>query len=162
MLFEKKIFFTLLLFCTVQFSFAQVKKRTYKTFHETSYAKGDVIFVDVLYHDSRLDYTGIDSVKLIGDFLAAHPTYKIEIGVYNDVRGSSAYNKKSSESRAQCVADYLNKNYNIPYDRMKCYGYGEEFPVHTQEQINKETNTDKKNILYAANRKTEIKILSVK
>lgn len=159
----KKIASLLLLIFAVQFSFAQVKKRTYKTLHETSYSKGDLILCpEIIYYDARLDERGKDSLKIIAAFLLKNPSFSIEVNVYTDHRGNDSYNKHISVNRANCIVDYLNRINNIPLQRMKSNGYGEEDPVYTQEQINKESNTDKKNIMYAANRRTEIKILSVK
>jgi outer membrane protein OmpA-like peptidoglycan-associated protein len=51
-----------------------------------------------------------------------------EVGGYTDSTGTSAYNHKLSERRAQAVADYLQAH-GISGGRMTVKGYGEENPV---------------------------------
>ena len=161
---RSKLIVSLLMTVLLQNSFAQLKKTAYKSFHEKSYAKDDIILCPVIiYYDARLDERGKDSIKIIADFLISHPTLIVEVGVYTDQRGNNSYNKKLSEMRAKCIVDYLNQNFTISYDRMKSFGYGEEFPIYTQGEIDNATgNKMAQEEMYTKNRRTEIKILSVK
>lgn len=161
----KNNYFILLLitFGFSQISFAQSKKRNYKTFHEKSYTKGDVILSPViLYYDSRLHKRGEDSLKFIADFLIAHPNLTVEIGVYTSQRGSNSYNMRLSQNRANHIVNYLNEVHIIPIQRMNPHGYGEENPIYSEAEINKQTSQNEKEKMYLANQRMEIKILSVK
>ncbi len=54
----------------------------------------------------------------------------VEIGVHSDSRGSSAFNKRLSQQRAENVLRYLHKK-GIPRERLSAVGYGEERPIDT-------------------------------
>jgi len=54
----------------------------------------------------------------------------LEIGVHTDSRGSSAFNKRMSQQRADSVLAYLVGK-GLPRERLVAVGYGEERPIDT-------------------------------
>ncbi|MBF0451519.1 MAG: OmpA family protein [Candidatus Magnetomorum sp.] len=48
---------------------------------------------------------------------------------HTDNIGSDAYNINLSNQRAESVKHYLNKNFHIPIERMKTFGFGESKPI---------------------------------
>jgi outer membrane protein OmpA-like peptidoglycan-associated protein len=85
------------------------------------------------------------------EFLQKFPEMKIEIGGHTDNTGNKDRNYKLSENRAKAVMDSL-VDLGIPKNRMTAKGYADELPVDTNETPEGR----------AQNRRTEIKILSVK
>lgn len=82
--------------------------------------------------------------------LDAHPSMRVEIRGHTDDRGSTAYNLRLSESRAQAVADYLIAK-GIDPRRIQFKGYGKSLPVDTNDTDEGRAN----------NRRVEFKILSM-
>lgn len=60
--------------------------------------------------------------------LSEHPEIKLTIEGHTSARGSDAYNLKLSERRAKTVFNYLTGNGNIPANRLKTIGFGENQP----------------------------------
>ncbi len=73
--------------------------------------------------------SGLEALKLI---LIDHPDLKIEISGYTDSKGSTEYNKKLADKRAQAVIDYL-KSSIIPASRFikKVFGETDFVAVNT-------------------------------
>ncbi len=69
-----------------------------------------------------------------------------EIIGYASPEASVAYNKALSERRANTFADYLSNKFNVPRNRMRVSGYGEDW-VKTREVIAASNITDKADIL---------------
>jgi len=65
-------------------------------------------------------------------FLAENPTVNIEIGGHTDAVGGEQYNKQLSEKRAIAVVDYLKRK-GIDARRLKAVGYGEKFPLASND-----------------------------
>jgi outer membrane protein OmpA-like peptidoglycan-associated protein len=65
-------------------------------------------------------------------FLKNHPTRTITIEGYTDSTGSEAYNFDLSQRRAAAVRDFLVMN-GISPDRIMARGYGESYPVATDD-----------------------------
>lgn len=65
-------------------------------------------------------------------FLKEHPNIEVEISGHTDSVGSHVYNLNLSRLRAESVANYLISN-GIAPKRLKVIGYGEQFPVATNE-----------------------------
>ena len=61
--------------------------------------------------------------------LEDNPEIVVEIGSHTDARGSSAYNDRLSQRRAEAVVRYLEQR-GITRDRMVPRGYGETKPVN--------------------------------
>ncbi len=61
--------------------------------------------------------------------LTDNPTIKVEIQGHTDSVGSSEYNLKLSDRRAQSVVNYLVQNYGIDINRLTAKGYGKTMPI---------------------------------
>jgi OmpA-OmpF porin, OOP family len=57
-----------------------------------------------------------------------YPNYKLVINGHTDAQGTSEYNVKLSERRAQSVLDYFASK-GIPSSKMKPFGYGFKVPI---------------------------------
>lgn len=64
--------------------------------------------------------------------LRQHPERKILIEGHTDNTGAASYNEQLSQQRAQAVADFL-RGQGIPEDRIMARGYGEAYPVASNE-----------------------------
>ncbi len=73
--------------------------------------------------------------KLI-DLLKLNPDIKIEIMAHTDYRGSTQYNLRLSQGRANSVVDYLVKH-GISKDRLVAKGYGESKPFVVDKETAK-------------------------
>ena len=63
----------------------------------------------------------------VAEYLKKYPNSKVVIRAYADKdTGSSKYNMKLSQRRAQSVYDMLVKEYGIDKDRLKCEPYGSD------------------------------------
>lgn len=93
--------------------------------------KGSAIALNSIFFDfnkailQTASYSELDRVL---SFLKENPEKMIEVAGHTDSKGSDAYNKRLSESRAKAVYTYLLEN-GIPQGKMKSVGYGESFPV---------------------------------
>ena len=83
-------------------------------------------------------------VKLLNE----NPSMRIELSGHTDNRGTEEYNQKLSEDRAKSCVDYLVSK-GIAPSRLEYKGYGYSKPI----------NTNKKEVGWAENRRTEFKII---
>lgn len=74
-------------------------------------------------------YDVLGSVALVLD---EYEKTIIEVAGHTDSRGPASYNQRLSERRAGSVADYL-RSQGIMDQRMVVRGYGEEFPIASNE-----------------------------
>jgi outer membrane protein OmpA-like peptidoglycan-associated protein/tetratricopeptide (TPR) repeat protein len=115
---------------------------------------GSVIVLNNIFFDVdkySLKPESSNEVQKVVEFLQKFPEMKIEIGGHTDNTGNKDRNYKLSENRAKAVMDSL-VDLGIPKNRMTAKGYADELPVDTNETPEGR----------AQNRRTEIKILSVK
>ncbi len=90
---------------------------------------GDVLFSS---GKAQLQPGGMRNVQKLADFLKQYPQHKILIEGYTDSKGSSSLNQDLSERRADAVrAALVNKG--ISADRIATRGYGEEFPIASND-----------------------------
>ena len=61
--------------------------------------------------------------------MQANPEAHATIEAYADAVGTTEYNLKLTDRRAQAVKDYLVKNYNIAADRLDIQGKGKSHPI---------------------------------
>jgi len=76
-----------------------------------------------------------DSQTVLNDVatgLKSDPNMTVELAGHTDSKGSDAYNKKLSQSRANSVKAYLVSQ-GVPSSRLVAKGYGEAKPVATNE-----------------------------
>jgi len=98
-------------------------------------ARGLVITLgDVLFsvNKAQLKSGGTRNVQKLADFLKQYPQHKVLIEGYTDSTGSDSLNQKLSERRADAVRMALI-NMGISSDRISTHGYGEAFPVASND-----------------------------
>lgn len=114
--------------------------------------KAEIVFHDINFEVAKSDllpesYPIIDQVARI---LTDNPSVKIEVQGHTDSDGSSSYNQRLSEARANSVRDYLINYQGISPDRLLARGYGEG-----RLMISPERNRDDKRM----NRRVEFHII---
>jgi outer membrane protein OmpA-like peptidoglycan-associated protein len=67
-------------------------------------------------------------VQKLVDFMNQYPHYKVSIEGHTDSQGNDEYNQQLSEQRASAVETTM-MNMSIASDRIAMLGYGESFPV---------------------------------
>lgn len=90
---------------------------------------GDVLFST---NNSHLASGGLRNVQKLADFLIQYPQHKVLIEGYTDSIGSDNLNKELSDRRANAVRTAL-VNMQINMDRVATRGYGEKFPVASND-----------------------------
>ena len=70
-----------------------------------------------------------EELDAIGEFIQENPQSFVVIHGYADSRGEAEYNMKLSHRRAEAVADYLRKGFNIAENRMVVMWYGDLNPI---------------------------------
>lgn len=106
---------------------------------------------------NNVEDTIIDSIIV---FMNQHPNLIIEVGSHTDTRGTSEYNLKLSEKRAESIVKKLI-SLGVDSSRLTFKGYGEEQPIISEELIFKAESSDEKERLYAVNRRNELKIIKI-
>ena len=86
--------------------------------------------------------------------LTDNPEIVVEIGSHTDARGSTAYNERLSQRRAEAVVRYLEQR-GIGRDRLVARGYGESKPVN-----NCNNNVPCSEREHQFNRRTEFRVLN--
>ncbi len=151
--------------------FGQINKKEYKKFSDSLFKVGDVILTPtILFHLGSCEILpqSKDSVNIIASFIKNHPKFQIEVGVHTDSRGDKKMNVILSECRAKSIVSYLTNEIHLPSSNFVIKGYGSSQPLIDEATINKKVRQCKevmspqeKEILYATNRRVEIKILKV-
>ncbi|ATG90117.1 OmpA family protein [Methylomonas koyamae] len=98
-------------------------------------ARGLVITLgDVLFRTNKahLQSSGLRNVDKLADFLNQYPSYKVLVEGYTDSRGSEERNQELSDRRAYAVRTAL-VDAGIDSDRVRTRGYGEEYPVASND-----------------------------
>ena len=123
------------------------------------YFEGKVIGLnDIYYQTNKSAITTEAKVALdkVARFIKDNPDMSIELGSHTDSRGKSKYNKTLSEKRAKAAVAYLTDYKGVSPDRLFARGYGEDNPTNKCKDGVSCTEEE-----YAANRRTELKILKV-
>lgn len=69
------------------------------------------------------------TLDAVATLLKSTPAATIEVGVHTDASGSTAYNLRLSQRRAQAVGAYLTHR-GVAANRVKTKGYGESQPIN--------------------------------
>ncbi|MBW8192066.1 OmpA family protein [Neiella marina] len=101
------------------------------------------------HDDATVPTTYYQNVADIAEFMEQHPQLKIVVEGHTSLVGSTAYNQKLSERRAQAVRHLLVERYGIAAERVSALGHGE-----TQPLVTPETSTEDA----AANRRIEVEM----
>lgn len=111
----------------------ELQKIQAATFHQE--ARGTVVTLSDVFFDFGKAYLKTDAGQnlepLVG-FLRANPQRHVVIEGFTDSIGKASYNEKLSQQRARSVIDYLASQ-GINRNRLAARGYGEAFPVATNE-----------------------------
>jgi outer membrane protein OmpA-like peptidoglycan-associated protein len=91
----------------------------------------------------------------LADFLLKNDNIKVELSSHTDSRGSDSQNQKLSQARAQSCVDYLLSK-GVKKENIIAKGYGESKLVN---RCKNGVNCSEEE--HQANRRTEIKVLSV-
>ena len=122
-----------------------------------SVVSGDAIpFLLHIYYDfnrATIREDARDDLDALYATLEDNPEIIVEIGSHTDARGSSAYNDRLSQRRAEAVVRYLEQR-GVSRDRLVARGYGETAPVN-----NCNNNVPCSEREHQLNRRTEFKVL---
>lgn len=119
--------------------------------------KGEKFKLENIFYDlnkSTLRPESKSSLDKLAKFIIDNDL-KIELSAHTDSRGSSSYNQRLSQARAQSCVDYLIKNGVKPYN-IKAKGYGETRLVNRCKDGVKCSEEE-----HQENRRTEVKILEI-
>jgi len=119
--------------------------------------KEEVVSINEIYFDfdkSNIREDATEELDKVVEMMKENSSIKIEVSSFTDSRGSSAYNLKLSDRRAQSTIDYLVSN-GIERSRVTGKGYGEG------RMINKCINgVECSEAAHQKNRRTEFVILN--
>jgi OmpA-OmpF porin, OOP family len=90
------------------------------------------------------------SLREAGEALEKFPDLRIEVEGHTDTRGSSAYNKRLSQERAETVRRWLLERYHLRAENLVAKGYGEERP-ETRERNDEELLRNRRVVLTVQN-----------
>lgn len=93
-----------------------------------------ITLADVLFRidHAELEAGGVRNVQKLADFLNKYPQRKVLIEGHTDSTGSSSHNQALSDRRANTVQMELI-HMGVSSDRVSTRGYGEEFPVASND-----------------------------
>src|SRR5687767_2895563 len=120
----------------IQFSYAQTEK--YFELTDTVFEKDMICIKDIQFTFDRPMYFPefqpmIDSLAA---FLRYYSNLNVEIGIHTDSRGSTEYNERLSQLRAQCVTDSLIAR-GVLKERLVPKGYGDTKPRYLEKDTKK-------------------------
>lgn len=78
---------------------------------------------------STLSASEMEKLQPVTKHLSDYPDTTIDVIGHADSRGSTEYNQKLSEKRAQTVSEYLIKEYAVSPERINSSGAGESEPI---------------------------------
>jgi peptidoglycan-associated lipoprotein len=122
--------------------------------------------IEYEYNKADLKPNSKDSLDYLLGIMTANPTIIIQLRSHTDFRGSSAYNQRLSQRRAQSCVDYLVKEKGVHPDRIKAKGMGENEPIKgvggvVLDEKYIKTLKDKPSIeaAHQRNRRTDFKVI---
>lgn len=132
-----------------------------KTLKDSMFQKGDIIAIPPIYYglSHPLGKETIDSLNVVGAFLAQHKDLTVEISCHTDSRGTDTFNLKLTNFRAKHIQSYLVDQFKLDTNFVKCKGYGEGKPIIPDSIIKKAKTKEEMENLYAINRRTEMIVL---
>jgi len=89
--------------------------------------------VDFETNKDLLSASATAQIQPMIDHLTTYPEATVVVIGHTDSRGTSAYNQKLSEKRAEAVSDYLTSEHTIAPERIRVVGAGESDPVASNE-----------------------------
>jgi len=90
---------------------------------------------NILFDFDKTDLSSAAQEELdgIGKFLVGQPQAFVALYGFTDDTGKPEYNMELSRRRAEAVADYLQKNYNLGSDRVVANWYGAANPIASND-----------------------------
>lgn len=85
--------------------------------------------IQFAYDDDRVTDSHLPEIEKIAHFMQRYSTVTGTIEGHSDSIGTSAYNKKLSQRRANAVRQVLIERFGIEPERLDAVGYGEEQPI---------------------------------
>ena len=85
------------------------------------------------FDKSDLSMAAQEELDGVGKFLTGQPQAFVALFGYTDDTGKPEYNVELSRRRAEAVANYLQKNYNLGSDRVVANWYGEKNPIASND-----------------------------
>jgi OOP family OmpA-OmpF porin len=82
---------------------------------------------------SELSSSAQEELDGVGKFLKEKPEAFVALFGYTDDTGKAEYNVELSRRRAEAVADYLQKNYELGTDRVVANWYGAQNPIASND-----------------------------
>jgi len=134
---------------------SEVSYKTFETSQKPSFSDENIPDLFTLknllfdFDKSTIQPSSFPELNYLVSVLKRFPRIRIEIRGHTDDFGEDAYNQQLSERRSATVRNYLIEN-GISSTRIQSNGYGEKFPVETNETADGRQ----------ANRRTEVKIIS--
>jgi peptidoglycan-associated lipoprotein len=123
--------------------------------------------IEYEYNKADLRPNSKDSLNYLYNIMVDNPTIIIQLRSHTDFRGSSSYNQKLSQRRAQSCVDYLVKEKGVDPDRIKAKGMGESEPIKgandillDEKYINSLKSKEEIEAAHQRNRRTDFKVLS--
>ena len=83
-------------------------------------------------NEADLKASGKRTVERLAEFMEQYQERRVRIEGYTDSTGAAEYNQGLSERRAMSVRNEL-MNQGIPGSRIEVEGYGEAYPVATND-----------------------------
>ncbi len=124
----------------------------------TMLSEGSVIVLNNIYYDFDKSFIRQGAAHELDDLytvLKNYPSIKIELSSHTDSRGSTSYNQKLSQKRAESAKEYLVSR-GIDADRIVAVGYGE---TRLRNECDDDTTCSEAE--HQFNRRTEVEILKV-
>lgn len=136
----------------------KMKDETFVTnFKLTKLPTHAIAIENISYEFDKSDLTASSKNILdttIYKIMVLNPEIVVELGSHTDSKGSTEYNQKLSQKRAESVVNYLVSK-GIPAQNLKAQGYGETQPVAPNKNKDGSDNPEGR----AKNRRTEFKII---
>jgi outer membrane protein OmpA-like peptidoglycan-associated protein len=126
----------LLLFVTLHTISGFGQKPCNKTLHDTIFQAGDLLSLpELMFGLARCDLRpeSIDSIKLIANFLKAHPKFTVEFETHTDYQSPNS-SHPLTQCRANTCRDTLVKM-GIDPTRIACKGFGAKRPYMTNREL---------------------------
>lgn len=154
----KVLLFTAVLFC-VSSSFGQTFNYT-----DTAFVVGAIRIVETYPLSTKwyeLEKKRIEKTyDSLATFLNGHPNLTVEMGFYENTRGSEEYNDQYTAKMAQYALEQLTKR-DVKPKQITAVGHGERRPIYSDTYIYRlESETDKE-AAHEANRRVELKIVKI-
>ena len=105
------------------------------------------------FNSAQIQESAKPELKKLRRLLEDNPEIRIEVGAHTDARGTSSYNKRLSQKRAEAIANWLIQS-GIARNRIQAVGYGESKLINSCTEDSACSEAE-----HQLNRRTEFKVL---